>query len=94
VARRRGVPVSGAGTPGLGGVRSDIGHHPQPRDPFAVDTGRAVDAIRAQWGDSYHVKACEGGYEAVRKRGPRVALTAETPDGLVKAMLEDSGLSC
>lgn len=63
----------------------------QPRDPFAVDTGRAVDAMKAAWGDSYYIKACEGGYEAVRRHGQRVALTAPTPDELVRAMTEDSG---
>jgi hypothetical protein len=65
----------------------------QPRDPFAVDKERAVAALRGTWGDLYDITACEGGYEAVRKRGPKVALTAETPDGLARAMLEESGLS-
>lgn len=92
MARRRGVPVSGAGTPGLGGIRYE--YERDPRDPFEVDEERAVDALRLTWGTRYEIKACEGGFEAVRKRGPRVALTAETPDGLVKAMLEDSGPSC
>jgi hypothetical protein len=87
----KGIVMNGAGTPGLGGVRSGIELHPRPRDPFAVDTGRAVDAIRAQWGDLYEIKACEGGYEAVRRHGPRVTLTAATPDELVRAMQEDSG---
>lgn len=61
-----------------------------PRDPFAVDAGRAVDAMRAAWGDSYYVTACEGGYEAVRRHGQRVSLTAATPDELTRALLSDS----
>lgn len=64
---------------------------PAPRDPFAVDKERAVAALRGTWGDIYEITACEGGFEAVRKHGPRVAMIAETPDGLARAMLEESG---
>jgi hypothetical protein len=72
-------------------MRPDLEDHPKPRDPFAVDTERAVDALKIQWAVLYEIKACEGGYEAVRRHGPRVTLTEPTPDALVKAMLEDSG---
>lgn len=62
----------------------------QPRDPFAVDKRRAVDALRIRWNDTYAIVPCEGGFEAIRRHGPRISLTAATPDGLVRAMLEDS----
>jgi hypothetical protein len=93
----RGVEVNGAG-PGSGAVRASLEHHqgsspPQPHDPFAVDKERAVAALEGAWSALYDITACEGGFEAVRKRRPRIALTAETPDGLARAMLNDSGLS-
>lgn len=66
----------------------------EPHDPFAVDKERAVAALEGAWGSHYVIKACEGGYEAVRKTGPEVSLTAETPDGLARAMLGDAGLQC
>lgn len=87
--RRTAQEEPPAAGPGLNLIRAALEHH--PRDPFAVDTGRAVDALKIQWGDSYRIKACEDGYEATRRHGPRVALTAPTPDALAKAMAEDSG---
>lgn len=73
-----------------GSARPGLERKPQARNPFAVDTERAVDALKIQWGDTYYIKACEGGYEAVRRHGPRITLTAPTPDALTRAMLEDS----
>jgi hypothetical protein len=84
-----GVQVNGAGTPGLGGIRSE--HERDPHDPFEVDEERAVDALRLTWGARYEIKACEGGYEAARREKPWVTLTGETPDELTRAMAEDSG---
>lgn len=62
----------------------------QPRDPFGVDAERAADALALGWGTRYRIKAREGGFEAVRRHGPRVTLTASTPDDLDRAMSEDS----
>lgn len=62
----------------------------RPRDPFEVDRERAADALSVRWGSSYRIRPCEGGYEAVRRHGPPVTLTASTPDELDRFMAEDS----
>ncbi len=77
---------------GLNVIRSALEKRPRAagHDPFEVDAGRAVDAMRAAWADTYYIKACEGGYEATRRHGQRVSLTAATPDELTRALLADS----
>lgn len=73
---------------GLSAVRDELER--QPRDPFAVDRERAADALSVRWGSRYSIRPCEGGYEAVRRHGAGVSLTAETPDELDRAMTGDS----
>lgn len=61
----------------------------RPHDPFEVDAERAAAGMRVAWGGLYAIKPCRGGFEAGRRHGPRVSLTAETPDDLTRAMLAD-----
>jgi hypothetical protein len=78
--------------PGLNPIRHDLEHRPPaPRDPFTAGAARTVDGLRLRWNDLYAITATGNGYEAVRRHGPHVTLTAATPDGLTRAMLEDSG---
>lgn len=62
----------------------------RPHNPFEVDAERAADALGIKWSVRYRINACRGGFEAVRRHGPRVTLTASTPDDLDRAMSEDS----
>lgn len=73
---------------GLSAVRDELER--DPRDPFAVDAERAADGLRLTWGEIYSIKPCEGGFEAVRRHGPRVTLTASTPDELDRLMAGDT----
>lgn len=57
-------------------------------DPFAVDTERALDALKLAWGDSYEL-AVWGGLFAARFKESGQVLSSETPDGIVKKIERD-----
>ena len=63
----------------------------QPRDPFAVDTQRALDTLKAEWGFAYCLSHHEGLYLARRREGPPVVMSGETPDEIVREMRRDWG---
>ena len=62
---------------------------PEGRDPFAVDEGRALEALRWAWGDVYVVNVRGGVWEAVRRDGIGGAIEAGIPDDLNRAVRED-----
>ena len=63
----------------------------QPRDPFAVDSQRALEALRAEWGIPYVLSYHEGLYLARRREGPPVIMSGETPDEITRQMRRDWG---
>jgi len=63
----------------------DDGH-----DPFAVDPGRALDAIHLTWGDVYLAEYTEaGGWIAWRRDGLGGPIAAGTPDELIRGIRDD-----
>ncbi len=51
-------------------------------DPFAVDTNRALDALRLAWGDFCDIGFEAGTWIATRRDGTEDTLTGRTPDEL------------
>jgi hypothetical protein len=66
-----------------------------PRDPFQVDPGRALDALRLEWGYAYRLDWHEGLYYAQRTgsggKPEGAPLSGETPDELEQALRRDRG---
>lgn len=55
-----------------------------------TDDGRALGALRWDWGDAYRIGRDEArGWWAQRRDGPGSDITAETPDGLEAAVTAD-----
>ena len=59
------------------------------RGPFAVDTGRALEALRLEWAVQYDTGFADGAYRAVRIDGTGDLLTGQTPDELAAAIRAD-----
>ena len=59
------------------------------RDVFAVDEGRALEALRLAWGDAYDITTADGMWIAVSRDGDGRILAGETPDALNAAMRAD-----
>lgn len=71
-----------------GNIRAALEH--RPRDPFKVDEGNAIDALRLRWSDAYLLETRNGMYQATRRQRPHKTLEAATPDGLTRLLLDDS----
>ena len=67
------------------------------RGPFGVDVPKALEALRAEWGEKYTVcydsaPGTGGGrWRAWRLGGIGVMITGETPDELAAAIRADCG---
>jgi hypothetical protein len=61
----------------------------QRRDPFAVDEGKALEALRLCWGDVYDIRFQDGLWTAARKDAPWAEMEGCTPDELTAAMRAD-----
>jgi hypothetical protein len=59
------------------------------RGPFAVDTDRALEALRLEWAVHYDTGFADGAYRAARIDGTGDLLTGQTPDELVAAIRAD-----
>jgi hypothetical protein len=59
------------------------------RGPFAVDTGRALEALRLEWTAHYDTGFADGAYRAARTDGTGDLLTGQTPDELAAAIRAD-----
>ena len=59
------------------------------RGPFAVDTGRALEALRLEWAAEYDAGFADGAYRAARIDGTGDLLTGQTPDELAAAIRAD-----
>ena len=59
------------------------------RGPFAVDTGRALGALRLEWAAQYDTGFADGAYRAARIDGTGGLLTGQTPDELAAAIRVD-----
>jgi hypothetical protein len=58
----------------------------QRRDVFAVDVGKALEALRLAWGAVYDIRFQDGRYAASRWDAPWDEITGETPDELTTRM--------
>jgi hypothetical protein len=61
------------------------------RGAFGVDTDRALDALRLEWGDIYDTGFADRAFRAARIDGTGDLLTGETPDELAAAIRADWG---
>ena len=59
------------------------------RGPFAVDTGRALEALRLEWAAQYDTGFADGAYRAARIDGAGDVLTGKTPDELAAVIRAD-----
>jgi hypothetical protein len=59
------------------------------RDVFAVDVGRALEALDFAWGDVYEIGHEDGIWLAESRDGRGRRLTGKTPDELNAAMRAD-----
>ena len=59
------------------------------RDVFAVDVGRALEALRLRWGDAYDIRFGDGLWTAARRDAPWDEITGQTPDELTAGMRAD-----
>lgn len=63
------------------------------RDPFAVESDRAIDALTLAWGDEYdQIWVVEGGGWGARRKGApddEDDITGSTPDELNRAIRAD-----
>lgn len=57
-----------------------------PRDPFAVDERRALEALRMSWAGSYDLAVVGGTWTAVTRDGEGRILCGDTPDALDQAI--------
>jgi hypothetical protein len=73
----------------LSGVRAAPGLLPGRHDPFAVDTERALDALRLNWGDAYVIDVDSAGRWWALRRDGLPAPSGEGEDQLLNAMAED-----
>ena len=63
-----------------------------PRDPFEVDSKRALEALRAEWNTPYILSYHDGLYLARRREGPPGAvMSGETPDEIARELSRDWG---
>jgi hypothetical protein len=62
---------------------------PGRRGVFDVDEDRALDALRATWGDAYDIGVRDGRWTASRADGTGRAFTAHVPDELNAAIRAD-----
>jgi hypothetical protein len=61
----------------------------QRRDVFAVDVGKALEALMLAWGAAYDIRFQDGRYAASRWDAPWDEITGETPDELTARMRAD-----
>lgn len=73
----------------LSGVRVASGPLPSRHDTFVVDTGRALDALRLDWGDAYVIDVDSAGRWWALRRDGLPAPSGEGQDQLLTAMAED-----
>jgi hypothetical protein len=59
-------------------ARDASGQH----DPFKVDEGRALEALRLAWGDAYEIGFESDAWIATSRDAEARAFTADTPDAL------------
>ena len=57
-------------------------------DPFAVDTERAIEALRLEWGEKYEIAAYRGLFAARYKDSGQV-ISGETPDEITRKIERD-----
>jgi hypothetical protein len=60
-----------------------------PRDPFAVDEERALDALTLAWGDAYSIRFEHGAWVATSRDAEARTFTGDTPDALNRAIRAD-----
>jgi hypothetical protein len=73
----------------LSGIRAAPGGPPGRHDPFAVDTERALDALRMHWGDAYVIDVDNSGRWWALRRDGLPAPSGEGQDQLLALMAED-----
>ncbi len=59
------------------------------RDPFRVDEGRALEALRLAWGDAYDIGIERGQWKARSRDTEARVFTGCIPDELVTAIRAD-----
>jgi hypothetical protein len=59
------------------------------RGPFALDKGRALEALRLEWAAQYDTGFADGAYRAARIDRTGDLLTEQTPDELAAAIRAD-----
>ena len=73
--------------PSLSHVRSELER--KPRDPFAVDPVRAIDAFSAVWGIAYDVSIGEDGRWQAARRDGLPGVSGAGPDDLLGKIKAD-----
>lgn len=56
---------------------------------FAVDEGKALEALRLAWGDAYDITFGDGRWTGARKDAPWTVITGQTPDELTAGIRAD-----